>query len=46
LQQQNEKARLALLGAVYGGKSERAAAAQTAAAVLANGTGNGANGHD
>ena len=48
-QRQNESMRLALLAAVYGGKPERAAAAQTAAAVLAratNGNGNGANGHD
>lgn len=47
LQRQSEVFRLALLGAVYGNRAERAAAAQTAAAILARATnGNGANGHD
>jgi len=44
-QRQSESVRLALIGAVYGNRAERAAAAQTAARVLAS-NGKGANGHD
>ena len=47
LGRQNDVFRLALLGAVYGDKPERTAAAKTAAAVLAAaGNGGNGNGHD